>query len=267
MGGGVKTRCPREAAARRRSVRWDACKTPLSPYPPPPSTEHCSIPALALSAPSQHLNPHHHHSSSSSSSLLQTLGHQPCRDTVIYTLYFYFFPPLPPSSIVTGPTRCAAITDKKKENCQKHLLPPTAATATRHLSLTHPPPPFDPSTPSPASPASIALYHYLHTPNPHPSPPFTPGLYLSACLACLLLPVCSCLPKVRYCSRSVQRQPSLFLSLSLSYTPSIQPLLVNTFLPVLINFFSFPVAHRHAHTQHTQTHTAENWLAMAEDAP
>lgn len=230
----------------------------------PPFQLHCQL-HLSISTPTLPQHQYHHQNYSFSSYLLMTMGHQPCRDTVIYTLYFYFsslsslsYPSQVRRDTLPLPNKQRDIKKLKRE-APKYLLPLAAAAAgTRYFAFTHPPPPSDPCTPSPT------FYYYLHpTPSHHPSPPITPGLYLSACL---FLPVCSCLPKVRYCSRSLQRQPSLFLSplsLSLSHTPSIQPLLVNTFLPVLINFFSFSAAHTHTHAC---THTAVDWLAVVEDA-
>lgn len=174
-----------------------------------PNTGSCVVSSI--------LAPHHHHSSSSSLSLLQTLGHQSCQDTVIYVLYFYS----PPFFLHNH--RSNMIHCQKKKKTFLWLPPLSSSFKHSHPHL-------------PSKSPTTALLPSTTPPILHPSPPITPGLYL--CVSCV--PVCSCMPKVRYCSsRNLQQQPSLCLLLTLSLTPSIQSLLVNTFLPVLINFFSF----------------------------
>lgn len=135
----MKLRRPREAAARRRSVRWDASPTP---HPTPLSTEHCSIPALALSAPSQHLNPptttHYYlqrHSSSFSSPHQTLIIHVVTLSSTPVTFYFSIFPShvCRHRSNMTGCHHQKRKRDKKEaKTYASSKLPPPQQRATLH---------------------------------------------------------------------------------------------------------------------------------------
>lgn len=239
-------RCSQPSEARRRSVKWDACtQTPTPPdLSPGPIILTQTLPLLLLLLLSPPFCSKHWDINN-----VVTLSSTPST----------FF--LPPSSIVTGPTRCAAASEQKKAKniCFLQLPPLQPATLYEHM----PPPPFDPSIPKPYLSSA-----YCPLPlSPPPQPPPVSSHHTRSVPVCVSrLSVTPCLQLLAQSEILQQESAATALALSLAYslslTPSIQPLLVNTFLPVLINFFSFP-----AHTRiHTHTHRLRgNWLAMKED--
>lgn len=206
-----------------------------TPPPKPRAVLHPSACIVSSISASEH--PHHRHSFSSLSSLLKTLGRRPCCDTVINTLYFYF----PPSFLHRHRSNMIRWHKKKpaSSNCRRRHDPVT-------FDSQPPPPPFDPSSPKPC----LSSIYCPLSQSPHPQPPLVSSHHtrsVPVCVSCLSVTPCL---QLHAQSEILQQESaatalSLSVSHSLSLTPSIQPLLVNTFFPVLINFFSFPVARTH----------------------
>lgn len=183
--------------------------------PPPTPSPHTNTQRLHCQLHLSILTSHHHHSSSSSFSfLLQTLGHQPCRDTVIYTFYFYFS--TSPSFLYRHRSNMMSCHHRKKKKKPKNirflqLLPPQPAT----FHSPTPPPPFDPSTPK-----SCLSSIYCPLPlSPHPQPPPIPSHHTRSVPVCLSrLSVTPCLQLLA--QSEILQQESAATALALSLSPS-----------------------------------------------